>query len=292
MLGNQTVKWCPRARDGDVPRTNSSGRGRGFSAQIFRILNATEFDFRVDVRGGYLAIHNIVRADGETLVSGLPRSSLKDIRNKMTFVPAGGVVEGWSNLHRTPSSVLVVHFDLSDEAEAVPLSHLPPMLYFEDDGIKSTLMKVMSLLDRPGYDDALYADTLGELLRLELRRRLQPSGSRELLRGGLSPRQVARLAAFVEANLAADLSLQDLSTLLGISRFHLLHAFKKSTGRSPYQYLLEQRVERAKTLLRGRTMTVAEVAGAVGFHNGLQLNRAFKRFVGRSPAEFRREGDE
>lgn len=291
MSGSQEIAWSVRSQAGDIPRSGNSQRWRGFSAEVFRIAGPIEFDFSIDVRGGYLALHNLVRADGETLIGGLLRSSIRDIRRKMTFVPPGGTVEGWSNLRLSHSSVLAVHFDPSDESEAVEVSSLPPELYFEDDGIKSTLAKIASLLGCSGQHDTLYADTLGMLLRLELRRRLHPSGKRDLLRGGLTPRQLARLCNYVDANIAADISLQDLSGLLGISRFHLLHAFKKSIGRSPYQYVLGQRVERAKALLRERTMAISEVANAVGFRSSLQLNRAFKRFAGRSPAEFRRERD-
>jgi AraC family transcriptional regulator len=75
----------------------------------------------------------------------------------------------------------------------------------------------------------------------------------------------------------------------GLSRFHFILAFKDSVGLSPYQYVLAERVHRARGLLSKSELSIADVALAVGFHDAIQLNRVFRKLVGITPTVFRRE---
>jgi AraC family transcriptional regulator len=110
-----------------------------------------------------------------------------------------------------------------------------------------------------------------------------PSGAQSL-----SPAQSAELTAYVEDHLSDNLSLFDLSRLVGYSPDHFARLFKRSFGVSPYQYVLARRVERAKLLLRGRGCSIAEVAMLCGFASQAHLHSAFKARTGATPGTFRR----
>ena len=71
---------------------------------------------------------------------------------------------------------------------------------------------------------------------------------------------------------------------------HFARSFKAATGLSPHQYVIQRRVERAKTLLSDTGLTVAEVARAVGFSNPSHLATHVRRVLGVSPGALRREG--
>jgi len=104
----------------------------------------------------------------------------------------------------------------------------------------------------------------------------------------LSAAQCAQLSAFIEDHLPENVSLCDLSGLVGYSPDHFARLFKRSFGVSPYQYVLERRVERAKVLLRGRSCSIAEVAMLCGFASQAHLHAAFKARTGATPGAFRR----
>lgn len=106
--------------------------------------------------------------------------------------------------------------------------------------------------------------------------------------GGLAPYLLRRVKSHIHQNFDKDLSLDDLANLAGISKFHFSRRFRQATGITPYQYVLETRIERAKRLLHGSESPISEVADEVGFNSQSQFNRAFKKMVGMTPGDFRR----
>jgi AraC family transcriptional regulator len=189
------------------------------------------------------------------------------------------------------SSVFAVHLaPVAPNRSAHDISNIPPALYFEDSNLKATLLKLQSVLDGSSIDDYAYAETLGLLLLWELKHFADPRHSQlNPVRGGLTAIQLRRVKEFVDARISNDVTITDLAALLGLSQFHFIRAFKDSVGLSPYQYVLTERVNRARDLLSKRDLSVADVALAVGFSDASQLNRVFRKLVGVTPTAFRRE---
>ncbi|HKO90297.1 MAG TPA: AraC family transcriptional regulator [Polyangiaceae bacterium] len=103
-----------------------------------------------------------------------------------------------------------------------------------------------------------------------------------------SSREWQRLVAFVEDHLEQELTLQDLASLVGYSPDHFARLFKLAFEITPYQYVLERRVARAKLLLRARAHSIAEIAVACGFSSQAHLCVTFKTRVGVTPGAYRR----
>ena len=261
-----------------------------FSAEIVRI-QPTELEFRVKGDAAYLALHDYVRSDGETRINGGSRSTLTDARDKLTFVPIGSSVEGWNCFKGRVSSAFAVHLaPPTSDHYANDISNIPPSLYFENNNLKATLQKLQSVLDGSGIDDHAYAETLGLLLLWELRHTAaQKHPQLNLVRGGLTVLQLRRVKEFVDAQISNDITISDLAAVAGLSQFHFIRAFKDSVGRSPYQYVLSERISVAKELLLKRDLSIADVALAVGFSNASQLNRVFRNLIGVTPTVYRRE---
>jgi AraC family transcriptional regulator len=111
------------------------------------------------------------------------------------------------------------------------------------------------------------------------------------LRGGgmgLTHAQCDRLISFIEENLSRSISLGDLAELVRYSTDHFARLFKRSFGVPAHQYVLERRIERAKSLLRDRRRSMLEVALACGFSSQAHFNFAFKRRVGVTPGIYRK----
>ena len=104
---------------------------------------------------------------------------------------------------------------------------------------------------------------------------------------GLSPYKLRRVIDYIQAHLAEDLSLDAMATEIGMSRFYFCRLFKKSTGITPYQYLIKCRLDKAKSLLLSRKLSVADVALQVGFSNQSHFTKHFKRLMGVTPKVYR-----
>jgi AraC family transcriptional regulator len=113
-------------------------------------------------------------------------------------------------------------------------------------------------------------------------------GVDKLQPGGLATWQARRTLAYVEANLASKMDIEDLAQVVALSRSHFSRAFKRSLGFSPMEYVVVRRVERAKAMISGTREPLAEVALACGFADQAHLNRRFRDIVGISPGRWRR----
>lgn len=103
---------------------------------------------------------------------------------------------------------------------------------------------------------------------------------------GLSAGALKRARTFMEANLGESLTLDDLAGAAGVSRFHFARLFRVSTGSSPMNYLMKQRIARAQLLLLRGDRSVCDIAAALGFCDQSHFSRTFRRMTGRTPREF------
>lgn len=97
-----------------------------------------------------------------------------------------------------------------------------------------------------------------------------------------------QIERFVEAEIASNFGLVDLASLIGYSPDHFSRLFKQTFQQSPYQYVLSRRIEKAMTLLRDESLSIAEIATACGFSNQGHLTTAFKRRTGTTPGAYRK----
>jgi AraC family transcriptional regulator len=143
-----------------------------------------------------------------------------------------------------------------------------------------------------GIGHKLHAESLATALAvLLLRHHTTPTRMMAPARRiGRHPSGVPAALAHIEAHLAGELALADLAAVAGVSPFHFARLFRRETGRSPHQYVIERRVARAEGfLLAGDGRTVAEIATAVGFADHSHLTRHFRRRFGLTPRQLRDE---
>jgi len=96
-----------------------------------------------------------------------------------------------------------------------------------------------------------------------------------------------RVLAYIDERADENLRLTDLAKAAGMSIFHFAKLFKQSTGRSPHQYALARRVEKAKQLLRQEGVSVLEVSARTGFVDQRHFTKVFRRFTGFTPTAYR-----
>jgi AraC family transcriptional regulator len=103
--------------------------------------------------------------------------------------------------------------------------------------------------------------------------------------------KVRMVMDYFECNLHRNITLSEVSALVGLTPRYFCAAFKEAMGRPPHQFQIERRVERAKSLLRDPNLSLTDVALIVGFNSQSHLGGYFRRVTGMTPARYRSDLD-
>jgi|HubBroStandDraft_5_1064220.scaffolds.fasta_scaffold10156_3 AraC family transcriptional regulator len=207
------------------------------------------------------------------------RSSHSAYRGKdhISFVPTG--MDVWMSAQNVRYlRQVVISFHDGDSLSS------DPRLMFADRrvwGLASLLAS--EVLSETPLDPA-YGDGLGTAILTSL----SAATDGEHMRSGLTPWQVKRVTEYVRQNTFAKIHLSDMAAVLGVSQSHFSRAFKISTGVPPHRWLLDFRVAESKRLLLDTSMSLAEIAIAIGFSEQGHFTRAFGAVTGTTPAAWRK----
>jgi len=111
----------------------------------------------------------------------------------------------------------------------------------------------------------------------------------QMYKGGLGSARLQRIKELVHVKMEDDLSLDEMAQSVGLSTAHFARMFRKSTGETPHQFVLRQRIERAKAMLRAPDARVLDVAVACGFKTQQHFAQVFRDVCRVSPTEYRRD---
>lgn len=139
-------------------------------------------------------------------------------------------------------------------------------------------------LTEPGHSaDREFARCIGRTLAMHIARRELPHAKVNAL-----PKwRLRRVEEYVGTHFDHCITLSVLAKIAGLSRMHFAAQFRVATGYRPREYLLHQRIERAKSLLSNSETALAEVALTVGFSTQAHFSTVFKRITGETPARWR-----
>jgi AraC family transcriptional regulator len=262
----------------------------GLAAEVVQATRREKLEFRFRAPLHLLAVCDQgIRSDGDTFVEGLPPSKLRDVRRKLTFVPAGHEYHEWQQ-PRVLTRIVYFYFDparmpASPEAPA-PLA---PRLFFDDTALMDTAFKLMRLIEHSGADCGPYFGALGSVLAHELVRLNAGAVPIEArVRGGLAAWQRRVVVDYIEEHLAEQISLASLAQLGRLSPHYFCRAFKQSFGMPPHRYHNSRRIERAKALLARPVSSVTTIGFTVGFGETSSFSAAFRKTTGSTPTAYRR----
>lgn len=246
------------------------------SARISVVLEVVGGKFVVDAAGNSGPESDLERFN-EGPVSILPKS-----------FRAGGTSERVRFLRH-----LLVQVDesrLQDVYDEVTGSSgkLIPKLMFLDQRLMDLSKLIAHECQSSLSDDSLFGDTLASAMMIALARshRQKP---RSLARGGMAPFQLQKVQRHMLDNIAKTAALSELAEIVTMSVAHFCRAFKISTGKAPHQWLIEARIETAKSLLLRKEMSLAHVALTLGFCDQAHFTRTFSKIVGTTPLAWIRD---
>lgn len=100
---------------------------------------------------------------------------------------------------------------------------------------------------------------------------------------------IARVQRYIRDHLADDLNRNDIANEVFLSPDHLSHVFRERTGSSLSEYIIEQRMEKAKTLISTTRTPIQKIATETGYNNIPYFTKLFKRYTGMTPKEYRKK---
>jgi len=203
----------------------------------------------------------------------------------------------WKGLSSAPTRTLHVRLSkdllsrMAEEAGYDPTRlSLVARSGFQDPLLAQVGFALWRELEQRSPAGKLYAHAAAQLLAIHLLRHYTSvGGASEEPSRGLTRQQMKRVLDVVQDQLSQDLSLDALARQIGFSPYHFARLFRQTTGQSPHQFVLRQRIERAQRLLAEGSMPLAHVAVESGFADQSHLTRAFKRQLGLTPRAYRQD---
>lgn len=176
------------------------------------------------------------------------------------------------------------------EASEIDIDRLDLLNCFgrQDTQLHHIAMLLLAELQSDGIMGQLYVESLTQVLVIHLLRHYstftQPITPANR---SLSHTRLQQAIEYIHAHLDRELSLAEIAGVINISPTYFANLFKRATGISPHQYVIQQRVEQAKLLLLKTDLAIADVALQVGFSNQSHLTRHFKHITGVTPKQVR-----
>ncbi|AIP26521.1 helix-turn-helix domain-containing protein [Burkholderia thailandensis] len=159
--------------------------------------------------------------------------------------------------------------------------------YFEDARV-AALCRSLALEHWDDADGRLRVnETAHEVLSLLLRGQSMTHADAPF-KGGLAPAVRRRVRDYIDTYLTQPMTLGELAEIASLSEYHFSRMFRVSFGRAPHAWIAEQRLARARTLLRTTSLPLAQVAAQCGYANAVHLGHRFRDAHGATPGMYRR----
>jgi AraC family transcriptional regulator len=158
----------------------------------------------------------------------------------------------------------------------------------DDPAIHRTAMMIAQEAATGGVGSELLVDSLTCQLSVNILRRhanvlFRESDGTDCL----SFREEHLVRDYVQSHLHRKLTLEELAATVGLSKFHFARRFRASTGTTPHEFVLRQRVDRARLLLQRTNSPIQEIAQSCGFADQSHMTRVVKKRLGATPGDIR-----
>jgi len=251
-------------------------------------VNPVDYEFAVKSDMHYLALHDLVFHDALMRVEGEKHRRGRDLRETLTFFPAGIGVEGWCKPSDQRQAFTAIYIDPS--AVPVAIGSQPfwqrPEIYFRSPELQRTLTQLKSVLQGTLPFKEVLIDALGQVAIAEFANRQFSQTPALQVERKLDDAELRRLESYLQENMAGDIQLEDMAGVLGMSKFHFIRRYRSTTGRTPYRSLLDLRCQAAvRELKAGRS--AAEAAAVAGFDGTAQMSRSLRATLGITARDIR-----
>lgn len=166
---------------------------------------------------------------------------------------------------------------------------LLPRIKYRDLLMHHLVEEIYSVADRDDAIARLLTDSVAETMRLLISDKYAEAPPKAREHRAFDTATRTMLVEHLNDSLDSEIHLDALAQLTGMPVQGFIGAFRRAFHTTPYQFLLDLRIERAKTLLLTTLQSIAEIGASVGFSTPSHFATAFRRRVGISPSEYRRQ---
>lgn len=268
LLGSAFGFYRKRVDGDEISQVRTPASDRGFLLGVSMSLQHRRSIFR----GRHAARHEFGR--GGIYIRDFSEDYRADIHGAFDFL----LVE-----------IPLVWFEqVNEDLRATRVSGLRTLTGQPDPVLQHLALALAPALATPDADSRLFADQLGVAMGTHLLQRYGGAGTIGLRSARLSRLHEARAKMLLLEKVRGQVSIADIARECNMSASHFLRAFKASTGHTPHQWLMAQRVERAREYLRSSDLPLADIAVLCDFYDQSHFSRVFSQVVGSTPGAWRR----
>ena len=167
---------------------------------------------------------------------------------------------------------------------------LLPVLKARDPQIEYLAQLLLTEMQTNNFGSQLYLESLSNILGVHLLRNycvFKPNFRQ--YSNGLVADKLSQTIDYIQSNLAKKLSLTTMAELVDMDKYYFATQFRQAMGIAPYQYVIQQRVEKAKRLLQRKRLSLIEIASECGFASQSHFNKVFRQYVGTTPKSYQKQ---
>ena len=191
--------------------------------------------------------------------------------------------------HSTPWEYMWIEFDGMKAREYLMEAGLTrsSLIYHpsSEEGRTEMFRHLRYLVDHPGL---LPAEVMGYTYLFFGALIRSSRNARKLPKNNIQDFYVQSTVDFIESFYMNEISVEDMAANLGLNRSYFSKIFKKATQKSPQDFLIQYRINKACELLRSTSMPIVQIAHLVGYNNQFHFTRAFKNLMNLPPQEWRK----
>ncbi len=279
---------------GMLPAPLESSRARGWNGIVVERYRASDVDVVAQSSAALVTVH---LGPPVTLVQTRSKKVERRLisRGDITVTPPGAS-KRWQ--HRGPGDCVALWLAralIRDSAAAAgeirpECVEILDNFGTRDPQIEQLGLSLLSELECEGFGGRLYVESLASALAVHLLRRYSTAGAALRPTATVLPSfKLRRATEYINDNLGKSVALSEIASALAMSPYHFARVFKRTTGVAPHQYLIERRVECAKSLLRETDLSITEIAHRIGCTNPSHFSMLFHRATAMTPSMFRQQ---
>ena len=146
---------------------------------------------------------------------------------------------------------------------------------------------VRQLMLCPEYSDSMIFDHHSSIIARVVSKQLMEQPGLTSNSGSMTEARLKLVDELIDAHLAEDLTISLLAKSVGISSAYFSRAFRKSTGKTPFDYVITRRVNTARQMLKHSNLDISTIAIACGFSSHAHMTSTFRKRIGLSPSQLR-----